>query len=102
MAPAYHHYPVTCATAAQARGIADAFSRAEALRDPDDPRQVVFTVLPGHGIVIVEKWAVGAAPLQTVWEAMDSGALEIDSCVPQGPIEYVSEGEDRRVVQVTS
>ena len=26
--------------------------------DPDDPRQVVFTVLPGHGIVIAENGSV--------------------------------------------
>jgi hypothetical protein len=88
MAPAYHHYPVTCATAAQARGIADAFSRSEALRDLDDPRQVVFTVLPGHGIVVVERWVAGTVPFQMIWEAMDKGWLEIARHVPQGPIEY--------------
>jgi len=90
---------VTCATAAQARGIADAFSRSEALRNPDDPRQVVFTVLPGHGIVIVERWALGAAPFQLIWEAMDEGSLEIDRRVPQGPIEYVHERDGMNAVR---
>jgi hypothetical protein len=102
MAPAYHHYPVTCATRAQARGIADAFSRAEALQDPEDPRQVVFTVLPGHGIIIVEKWVASAAPFQVIWEAMDAGSLEIDRLVPQGPVEYVPEGNGMNVKGVRS
>ncbi len=88
MAPAFHHYPVTCATEAQAQGIVDAFSRADALQNPDDPRQVVFTLLPGHGAVIVEKWVPGTAPFQTIWEAMDQGLLEVDSRVPQGPVAY--------------
>ena len=99
MAPPYHHYPVTCATEAQARGITDAFARAEALQNPDDPRQVVFTVLPGHGIVVVEKWVPETAPFQTIWETMDAGGLEIDSRVPQGPIEYALDERGTRVVQ---
>ncbi len=85
---AYYHYPVSCATHAQAHGIKSAFSRAQALRDPGDPRQLVFTVLPGHGAVIVEKWVPGYAPFQAVWEAMDSGALEISSRVPQAWVAY--------------
>ncbi|MBS3783096.1 MAG: hypothetical protein KGY78_01495 [Anaerolineae bacterium] len=100
MAPPYHHYPVTCATEAQARGIADAFAQAEALQNPEDPRRVVFTVLPGHGIVVVEKWVAGAAPFQTIWETMDAGSLEIDKRVPQGPIDYVSTGDGMQVVRV--
>jgi len=99
MAPPYQHYPVTCATEAQAQGITDAFSRSEALHNPEDPRQVAFTVLPGHGIVIVEKWVAGAAPFQTIWEAMDEDGLEIESRVPQGPIQYVTEGDGRCVMR---
>ena len=98
MAAPYHHYPVTCATEAQARGITDAFSRSEALLNPGDPRSIVFTVLPGHGIVVVEKWAVGKAPFQLIWEAIDEGRLEITSRVPQGPIEYVDAGDGMHVV----
>lgn len=100
MAPPYHYYPVTCATEAQAHGIAEAFSRAESLRNPDDPRQVAFTVLPGHGIVVVEKWVAGAAPFQTIWEAMDVGSLQIESRVPQGPVDYVNGADGWKVARV--
>ncbi len=101
MAAPYHCYPVTCATEAQARGIVSAFSCSEALQNPDDARQVVFTVMPGHGTVIVEKWVPGTAPFQMIWEAMDRGFLEVDSRVPQGPIAYVSSGEGKQVVRLT-
>jgi hypothetical protein len=100
MAAAYHHFPVTCATGAQARGIVNAFSRSEALQNPNDPRQVVFTVLPGHGTVIVEKWVAGTAPFQTVWEAMDQGSLEVNSEVPQGPISYGRGRDGRQVLRL--
>jgi hypothetical protein len=100
MAAAYHHFPVTCATEAQARGIVNAFSRSEALQNPEDPRQVVFTVLPGHGTVIVEKWVAGTAPFQTMWEAMDRGFLEVSSKVPQGPIAYGSGRDDKQVLRL--
>lgn len=94
---AYYHYPVSCATQAQAVGIKSAFSRSQALLNPNDPRQVVFTVLPGHGAVIVEKWVPGKVPLQAIWEAMDHGELEVNSRVPQGPMSYVA-GEHGRYV----
>ncbi len=93
----YYHYPVSCATEAQAQGIRAAFARAEALRNPADPRQIVFTVLPGHGVVLVEKWVPDKAPFQVLWEAMDSGQLEIDSRVPQGWFTY-RPGADGRLV----
>lgn len=93
---AYYHLPVSCATEAQARGIQGAFARSEALRRPDDPRQVVFTVLPGHGAVIVEKWVPGKAPFQIMWEYIDAGDLVIDSRIPQGPLDY-ERGEDGRM-----
>jgi hypothetical protein len=99
VAPAYQHYPVTCATEAQARGIAQAFAQSEALRNPADPRQVAFTVLPGHGTVIAEKWVPGAAPFETIWRAMDLGHLQVESHVPQGPIEYVPGPDQRQVVR---
>jgi hypothetical protein len=84
----YYYYPVSCSTEAQARAIKAAFSRSEALRNPDDPRQVVFTVLPGHGIVVVEKWISGKNPFQIMWEFMDSGTLQIENVVPQGPLMF--------------
>lgn len=93
----YYHYPVSCATDAQARGIKAAFARSQALQNPDDPRQVVFTVLPTHGAVIVEKWVPGTVPFQVIWECMDTGALQIDRRIPQGPMEFVS-GPDGRMV----
>ena len=84
----YYQYPVSCSTEAQARAIKVAFSRSEALLKPDDPRQVVFTVLPGHGIVIVEKWVTGKNPFQIIWEYMDKGYLQIDNLVPQGALTF--------------
>ena len=85
LAPSYFRYPVTCGTQAQAQGIKAAFARAEALQNPADPRQIVFTILPTHGVFIVEKWVPGKAPFQLIWEAMDAGHLQIESRVPQGP-----------------
>lgn len=86
--PPYYRYPVTCATAAQADGISLAFGRSQALNDPDDPRQVVFTVLPTHGVVIAEKWVPEAVPFQTIWEYLDAGYLVLEKQVPQGPLSY--------------
>ncbi|MGD2147482.1 MAG: hypothetical protein PVH41_12370 [Anaerolineae bacterium] len=98
MSPCYQHYPVTCATEAQARGIEAAFSCSEALQNPEDPRQVVFTVLPGHGTVVVEKWVPDHAPFEAIWQAMDQGDLQIDRHVPQAPIEYRPGPQGRHVV----
>jgi len=93
--PPYYHYLVSCATEAQARGIKSAFSRSQTFLNPDDPRQIAFTVLPGHGVVMAEKWKAGKVPFQTIWEAMDSGDLEIDPHVPQGEMSYVSASDGR-------
>lgn len=87
--PPYFHYLVSCATQSQAKGIIDAFGRSEALQNPSDPRQVVFTVLPGHGAVIVEKWIPGTAPFQAIWEGLDAGWLQVEKGIPQGPMAYV-------------
>ena len=84
----YYDYPVSCSTEAQARAIKAAFRRSEALQNPDDRRQIVFSVLPGHGVVIVEKWVQGKEPFQVIWEAMDRGALVVSSHVPQGRLDY--------------
>jgi len=91
MEPAYFHYPVTCATHAQAQGIKSAFARAQALLNPDDPRQIVFTLLPTHGVFIVEKWVSGKRPFQAIWEAIDNGYIRIEARVPQGPEVYEPE-----------
>lgn len=87
--PPYYHYPVSCSTEAQARAITTAFARSEALLDPTDPRNIIFTILPGHGIVIAEKWVHGKKPFQLIWEAIDSGKIVIDRLVPQGHLEFV-------------
>lgn len=84
----YSVYPVSCGTTAQAQGIKTAFARSEALQNPGDPRQLVFTILPTHGVFIVEKWAPGKAPFQAIWEAFDVGTLQISPLVPQGPEVY--------------
>jgi hypothetical protein len=97
---AYQHYPVSCATEAQARGVTRALAGSEALQRPDDPRQVVFTVLPGHGIILVEKWVAGKAPFQVIWEHMDAGALEVETRVPQGPLRYVLRPDGRMGLEV--
>jgi len=86
--PVYAHYLVACGSDAQALGIKRAFERSEALQTPSDPRAVVFTVLPGHGIVVAEKWVEGKAPFQVIWEYMDAGYLCVQSSVPQGCLTY--------------
>ena len=86
--PAYYHYLVSCASEAQAHAVARAFGRSEALRAPDDPRRVAFTVLPGHGLMVVERWNEGRQPFETIWEMLDEGDLELESRVPQGPMWY--------------
>jgi len=85
MEPIYSQYPVTCGTLGQAEGVKAAFARSEALRNPLDQRQLVFTLLPTHGLFIVEKWVPGKAPFQAIWEAMDAGDIVVDARVPQGP-----------------
>ena len=97
--PPYYHYLVSCATEAQARGIKGAFSRSECLRNPEDPRQIAFTVLPGHGVVMAEKWQADKQPFQIIWEAMDSGDLEIDPHVPQGMMSYELGADGRKHLQ---
>lgn len=95
--PPYYHFPVSCATEAQAQGIKEAFARAECLCNPDDPRQVAFTVLPGHGCVIAEKWVPGKVPFEVMWEYMDAGYLDVVKPVPQGVMEFVP-GADGKLV----
>ena len=79
---------MTCASEAQALAVKAAFQRAACLRDPEDPRTLAFTIIPCHGVIIVEKWVPGKEPFQEIWEAMDQGALEMSLAVPQGPFGY--------------
>ncbi len=85
----YYHYLVSCSTEAQSQAIKDAFARSESLQQADDPRNIVFTVLPGHGVVIVEKWVPDKKPFQVIWEAFDAGDIVVENIVPQGPFRYV-------------
>ncbi|MDH5506270.1 MAG: hypothetical protein OEZ02_03540, partial [Anaerolineae bacterium] len=96
---AFYHYLVSCATEAQAVGIKAAFSRAVCFNDLDDPRKLAFTVLPGHGVVMAEKWIAGTKPFQIMWEYMDSGALEIAKHVPQGVMIYAAGPNGRKILQ---
>ena len=93
----YLHYPVSCSTDAQYRAVQEAFSSSYALQNPEDPRQIVFTVLPGHGVVIVEKWVEGKAPFQATWEAMDTRIIEITNHIPQGPFAFETHGQHCRL-----
>jgi hypothetical protein len=94
--PPYYRYPVSCSTEAQAQGIYAAFSRAECLLNPDDPRQIAFAILPGHGVVLVEKWQPEKVPFQLLWEYMDAGYVEVEPLVPQGPLTYEPGPDGRR------
>jgi hypothetical protein len=58
-------------------------------------------VLPGHGVVIVEKWVAGKAPFQTIWEHMDAGYLHVHRRVPQGPMTYVPGPDGRMFVRMS-
>jgi hypothetical protein len=97
----YLHYPVSCSTDAQYRAVQEAFSGSVALQNPHDPRQVVFSVLPGHGMVIVEKWVEGKQAFQVIWEAMDNRDIEITNEIPQGPFHFVESGGRCNVVSDT-
>ena len=95
----YYHYPVSCSTEAQAHAIHIAFSRSKALQNPDDPRQVIFTILPGHGIVIAEKWVPGKEPFQVIWEYIDADWLVVDNLIPQGPLNFTLDEGGLMVIQ---
>jgi hypothetical protein len=96
----FYDYPVSCSTEAQAQAIRAAFSRSLSLQNPEDTRQVVFTVLPGHGAMIVEKWIPGKKPFQIIWEMMDAGKLQIDRHVPQGRLAYILQGKQMVLVDL--
>ncbi len=98
LADAFYHYLVSCGTGAQAQAIKEAFAQSEALCNPNDPRQVVFTVLPGHGAMIVEKWVPGKVPFQVIWEYMDAGYIQIAKAIPQGPMGYAP--DEKRIMRL--
>jgi hypothetical protein len=97
----YQHYPVSCSTDAQYQAVQEAFSHSSALQNPQDPRQIVFTLLPGHGLVIVEKWVEGKYPFQAIWEAMDENKIQITNFIPQGPFRFEQSGQRCIIVSDT-
>jgi hypothetical protein len=101
LSESYLYYPVSCSTDAQYRAVQEAFSSSAALQRPEDPRQVVFTILPGHGVVIVEKWVEGKQPFQVIWEAMDNRDIEITNDIPQGPFALEDSGQRCTIVSAT-
>lgn len=98
----YLYYPVSCSTDAQYRAVQEAFASSYALQNAQDPRQLVFTVLPGHGVVIVEKWVEGKSPFQVIWEAMDDRVIEITNHIPQGPFTFETQGQRCRLAGNTT
>lgn len=89
----YLYYPVSCSTDAQYRAVQEAFASSYTLQNPEDPRKVVFTVLPGHGVVIVEKWVEGKSAFEVIWDAMDQKVIEITNTIPQGPFTFETRGQ---------
>ena len=49
--------------------------------------------------MITEKWVLGKQPFQLIWEAMDSGKIEIDRLVPQGRLEFVLDTHGHMVLR---
>ena len=88
---------VSCATDAHYRAVQEAFSSSYALQNPQDPRRIVFTILPGHGVVIVEKWVEKRSAFQLIWEAMDKKIIEITNHIPQGPFAFETHGQRCRM-----
>ena len=97
----YLYYPVSCSTDAQYHAVQEAFSRSTALQKTEDHRQIVFTILPGHGLVIVEKWVQGKHPFELIWEAMDTKLIEITNYIPQGPFLFESNGQRCNIISNT-
>lgn len=96
----YHQFPVSCGSRAQATAVTRAFGRSEALQNPDDSRNVIFTILPGHGLFIVEKWLPGKRPFEIIWEHMDDHHLQIDPFVPQGKFSYAPSADGLLYLQL--
>ena len=84
----FYHYPVSCGTHALAEGTAAAFASSESLRDPDDPRKVIFLEQPCHGVLVAEKWAVEMEAFETIYDSLRSKSIQMTPEVPQGPIAW--------------
>jgi hypothetical protein len=89
--PLYYTQLVSCGTGPLAAGTAAAFARSQALRDLDDPRQVVFLEQPGHGIMVVEKWPSpgrSRPPFDTIRAYLEAGYLRTTLDIAQGPLRW--------------
>jgi hypothetical protein len=89
--PLYYQQLVSCGTGALAQGTAAAFARSSALRRLDDPRRLVFLEQPGHGVMVAEKWPVGAepsAPFDTIYDYLQAGHIQMTLDIPQGPVAW--------------
>jgi len=69
--------------------------------------QVVVLIVPStapetieqYALRVAEKWKPGKAPFQMMWEAMDSGELQVSNRVPQGLLRYVPGSNGRMVLE---
>jgi hypothetical protein len=97
----YHAHLVSCGTNRLADATAAAFARSVALRDPADPRRVVFLEQPGHGLVVVEKWSEGKSAFDSIYECVAEGHLRVAMHVPQGTVrwEALTAPDGRRMMQ---
>ncbi len=55
-------------------------------------------MLPGHGVVIVEKWVAGKRPFEVMLEYIDRNYIEIESMIPQGRFTYEPGASGRMVL----
>jgi len=86
--PLFYRHLVSCGTGELANATAAAFARSEALRDPSDPRTVVFLEQPGHGVVVVEKWLEDKSAFDAIYECVAEGHLRVAMQVPQGAVRW--------------
>ena len=64
------------------------------------PARSCSTILPTHGVLIVEKWVQGKAPFEVICETISSRRLEIENPVPQGPLDYQQDPDGRYVKRI--
>lgn len=82
----FEAFPVSCGTLPLAKASAAAFGRSVALSDHDDPRLIVFLEQPGHGVIVIERWAASAStdPFDAIHQSLVRGDLVLSKRVPQG------------------
>lgn len=96
----YYQQLVSCGTDALANGTCAAFGRSASLRDPLDPRMVVFLEQPGHGIMVIEKWDPHnpkKPPFDTIREYLEAGHINVTLEVPQAEIKWLENNRHGRL-----